>query len=159
MKKSDLLFALLRKSNNVLKEDINTDTDRKFLIQLKYQYSKLQPMLRNMIRVMATDIERFSSSNANTNAFTSTMENESEKHGANVSKYGHPTLVDNNTGNRFVVFHKNVMSNDVVIFEGTEHHAFIVAFGCLIRAQERQKRLMEEREIEEQRMGILSEFR
>lgn len=159
MKKSDLLFALLRKSNNVLKEDINTDTDRKFLIQLKYQYSKLQPMLRNMIRVMATDIERFSSSNANTNAFTSTMENESEKHGANVSKYGHPTLIDNNTGNRFVVFHKNVMSNDVVIFEGTEHHAFIVAFGCLIRAQERQKRLMEEREIEEQRMGILSEFR
>lgn len=159
MKKSDLLFAILRKSNNVLKEDVKTDTDRKFLIQLKYQYSKLQPMLRNMIRVMATDIERFSSTNANTNAFTATMENENEKHGANVSKYGHPTLIDNNTGNRFVVYHKNVMSNNVVIFEGTEHHAFIVAFGCLIRAQERQKRLMEEREIEEQRMNILSEFR
>ncbi len=159
MKKSDLLFALMRKSNNVLKEDIKTDTDRKFLIQLKYQYSKLQPTLRNMIRVMATDIDRFSSLYANTNSFTSTMENESEKHGATVTKYGHPTLIDNNTGNRFVVYHTNVISNDVVIFEGTDHHAFIVAFGCLIRAQERQKRLMEEREIEEQRMNILSEFR
>lgn len=159
MKKSDLLFALLRKSNNVLKEDVKSDTDRKFLIQLKYQYSKLQPSLRNMIRVMATEIDRFSTSYANTNAFTATIENESEKYGADVTKYGHPTLIDNNTGNRFVVYHKNVMSEDVVIFEGQEHHAFIVAFGCLIRAQEHQKRLMKEREIEEQRMNILSGYR
>ena len=58
-----------------------------------------------------------------------------------------------------MVYHKNVMSEDVVIFEGQEHHAFIVAFGCLIRAQEHQKRLMEERAIEEQRMNILSGYR
>lgn len=159
MKKSDLLFAILRKSNNVLKEDVKTDDDRKFVIHMKYQYSKLQPTLRNMIRVMATEIDRFSSSNATIQAFTSTIENESEQSGSNVSKYGHPTLIDNNTGNHFIVYHKNVMSNNVVIFEGTDHHAFIVAFGCLIRAQEHQKRLLKEREIEEKRMDILSEFR
>lgn len=159
MKRSDLLFALLRKSNNVLKEESTSDDNRKFLINLKYQYAKLQPTLRNMIRVMATEIERFSFQNATVQAFTSTIENSSEVHGAAVSQYGHPTLIDNNSGNHFVVYHKSVMSNNVTIFEGDEHHAFIVAFGCLIRAQERQKRLMEERKIEEQRMDILSEFR
>jgi hypothetical protein len=126
---------------------------------MKYHYSTLQPMLRNMIRIMATEIDRFSSANATIQAFTSTIESIHEASGSNSSRYGHPTLIDNNTGNQFIVYHTNVMSNNVVIFEGTDHHAFIVAFGCLIRAQEHQKRLMKEREIEEKRMNILSEFR
>jgi 6-pyruvoyl-tetrahydropterin synthase len=159
MKKSDLLFAMLRKSSTVLKSHSTTDFDRKFLIDIKYQYSKLQPTLRNMIRIMANEIERFSAQCASDESFTSTLENECEKYGAIVSKFGHPTLVDSITGNEFVVYHTNIMSKDVVLFEGNEHHAFIVAFGCLLRAQERQKELLDEREREKTRMDILSEFR
>lgn len=159
MKKSDLLFAMLRKSSTVLKSHSTTDSDRKFLIDIKYQYAKLQPTLRNMIRIMANEIERFSAYNESEESLTYTLENENEKFGAHVSKFGHPKLVDSTTGNEFVVYHTNIMSKDVVLFEGNDHKAFIVAFGCLIRAKARQKELLDEREREKIRMDILSEFR
>lgn len=155
MKKSDLLFALLRKSKNVLEEECASDYDRKFLINLKYEYAKLQPSLRNMIRVMASEIDRFTFKNATVKAFTQIIDGEAESTSTN----GKPTLIDKNSGNEFIVYNKVIMSNNVKIFEGTEHSAFIVAFGCLVRAQEHQTRLMKEREIEEQRLNILSEFR
>ena len=92
MKKSDLLFALLRKSKNDLEEECASDYDRKFLINLKYEYAKLQPSLRNMIRVMASEIDRFTFKNATVKAFTQIIDGEAESTSTN----GKPTLIDKN---------------------------------------------------------------
>lgn len=158
MKKSDMLFALLRKSA-VLKEYVKDNNDRIFLINLKYQYAKLQPTLRNMIRTMATDIERFNMVNGTENAINAVLQN---YHTSGAERpetgVGHPVLVDTVTENRFVVLRNTIVVNDVVVFKDEEHQAFIVAFGCLARAKERQEKIIRDNEVEQRRLNILSEF-
>lgn len=158
MKKSDMLFALLRKSA-VLKDCVSTDTERKYLLNLKYQYSKLQPSLRNMIRIMATDVDRFNLINGEIATISSVLENyhlsgsERPENGV-----GHPALVDTITDNRFIIMRRTIMSNGVVVFKDEEHQAFVVAYGCLARAKIHQEKIIRENEIEQKRLNILSEF-
>lgn len=158
MKKSDMLFALLRKST-VLCELITNDNERNFLIDLKYQYSKLQPSIRNMIRIMATDIERFEMENSSIKSIAGVFENyhtsgeERPETGQN-----HPVLIDTVTNNRFVILRNTINVNNIVVFKDDEHKAFVVAFGCLVRAKERQEKIIRENKIEQERLNILSEF-
>lgn len=158
MKKSDMLFALLRKSA-VLKDCVKNNNDRTFLINLKYQYAKLQPTLRNMIRTMATDIDRFNMEHGTEQAVVAVLNNyhnsgnERPETGA-----GHPVLVDTVTENRFVIMRNTIVVNNVIVFKEEEHQAFIVAFGCLARAKERQEKIIRDNEEEQRRLNILSEF-
>lgn len=158
MKKSDMLFALLRKSA-VLKECVQNNNDRTFLINLKYQYAKLQPTLRNMIRIMATDIDRFNMEHGTEKAVAAVLENYHNS-GAERTETGsgHPVLVDTVTENRFVIMRNNIIVNGVVVFKDEEHLAFIVAFGCLARAKERQEKIIRDNAEEQRRLNILSEF-
>lgn len=157
MKKSDILFALLRKSK-ILKEDIKTNNDRTFLISMKYQYSKLSSSLRNMIRIMATDIDRFEIT-GNIKSIEAVLENyHSSGQERPESGQSHPALVDNVSGNRFIIFRHDIKSNGVIVFKDEEHYAFIVACGCLFRAKERQDEILKQNAEEQKRLNILSEF-
>ena len=151
MKKSDLLFALLRKSV-LMKEYVNNDYYRKFVVNLKYEYAKLQPSLRNMIRVMASDIDRFSTHNVDKSTFNSALM------GENFNINGHPAIVDNITNNRYIVKQDTITCNGTVVFKDSEHSAFIVAFGCLVRAKKHQEKIMQQNKEEQIRLNILSEF-
>ncbi|AFC21600.1 hypothetical protein GAP32_150 [Cronobacter phage vB_CsaM_GAP32] len=158
MKKSDMLFALLRKSK-VLKDIVKTTNDRKFLIELKYQYCKLSPSLRNMIRVMATDIDRFNFT-GDENSVAQVMNNYYPITGNERTETGngHPELIDTITGNRFKIFRNTIKSKDVIVFKEAEHEAFIVACGCLIRAKQREDEIIKKNAEEQKRLNILSEF-
>jgi len=158
MKTSDWFFALLRKSR-VLKNVILTDNDRQMLIHFKYEYSKLQPTLRKMIYVMADElsIDRFETENSSKQDLCNVLENYHQNVKIPLNKC--PVLIDTVSGNRFVITHDTIKVGDVVVFKENEHNAFVVAYGCLLRAKERQAKLIAERDEEERRMNVLSEFK
>lgn len=158
MKKSDMLFAILRKSK-VLKDIVNTNEERKLLIEMKYEYCKLSPSLRNMIRVMATDIDRFDFI-GDEKAISLVYEN---YHLYNMNEKletgnGNPELIDKITGNRFKIFRNEIKSNGIVVFKDMEHAAFVVACGCLFRAKQRQDEIIKKNVEEQRRLNILSDF-
>ncbi|AQW88674.1 hypothetical protein pEaSNUABM50_00147 [Erwinia phage pEa_SNUABM_50] len=158
MKRSEVLFAILRKSKKVLEEFAVSNRQRKFIIEMKYNYSKLQPTLRNMMRIMATDIERFELLNEKN--MKDVLENfhlsGMERPECYIEQ--HPALIDINTGKKFIIKREEIISGDVVVFKDAEHKAFIVAYNCLVLAKENQEIMIRTRDEEEKRQSVLSEY-
>jgi hypothetical protein len=150
MNKSDMLFALLRKSRTVLKDGITTNNDRKFLINIKYEYSKLDSSLRNLMRIMATDIDRFETVYGSDEVLskvllgTGTLE---------------PKLIDTKTGTTFTIKQNSIDVDSITVFNDTNHKGFAVAFHCLIRAKKHLEETMIKHTKEQERLDILTEYR
>lgn len=155
MKKSEMFFAMLRKSKNVLKEYSTSDEERKFLINLKYRYAMLQPSLRNLATMVATDISRFDVEYAeNVNEVLKNMHRNTRK-----DNIDYPRLIDTKNNNVFIISDGNIILGDVVVFSDSEEfHAFIILFNCLVLAKQREAEFIKERDIELARLNSLSDY-
>lgn len=155
MKKSEMFFAMLRKSKNVLKEYATSDNNRKFLINLKYRYAMLQPSLRNLASMVATDISRFEVEDAeNINEVLKNIHRETRK-----ENIAYPRLIDTKNNNVFIISNGVIMLGDVEVFSDSEEfHAFIILFNCLVLAKKREAEFIKERDIELTRLNSLSDY-
>lgn len=154
MKKSEMFFAMLRKSKNVLKDYANCDNHRKFLINLKYRYAMLQPSLRNVLRMIANDINRFDLEDSEfLSDILKNMHREIPK------KIFEPKLIDKENGKVFTISTGKILLDDVMVFEESEeYHAFVVAYHCLIIAKKREAEFIKERDVELKRLNSLSDY-
>lgn len=150
MKRLELLFAVLRKSKAVLKDFSIKDADRNRVITIKYEYSKLDSTLRNLMRIMAIEIDRFEIVNLDKKQLPLVLIGDS---------IHYPQLVDTKTGTTFTINQNCTLIKDVTAFTDFDHKAFVVAFAALILAKERQTETMEKHAIAEQRLHALSEYR
>lgn len=154
MKKSEMFFAMLRKSKNVLKEYAHCDNHRKFLINLKYRYAMLQPTLRNLLRIIASDINRFELQDEQ--YLSEVLKN---MHRDNPKSIVEPKLIDSENGKVFTISTGKILLDDVMVFEESEEfHAFIVAYHCLIIAKQREAEFIKERDVELKRLNTLSDY-
>ncbi len=129
------------------------DVVREDIIELKYQYSKLRSELRNMLKTMANDIERFELINSeHYRTFVYGMSNISHKHTFK------PSIVDKVSGKVFDLTETEVQVNGVSVFSGDELHVLVLFFGCLMRAKKNQDYAISEFKKEEEIKNILSEF-
>ena len=150
MNRSDMLFALLRKSSSVLREGITTTNDRKILIQIKYEYSKLDSTLRNLMRIMATDIDRFDTVNGSSEALCNVLLSK-----GNIQ----PQMIDTKTGTTFKILENSVVVDTVTAFSDSNHKGFVVAYNCLCRAKKHREETMAKHALEQVRLNALSEYR
>ncbi|SOK58956.1 hypothetical protein [Yersinia phage fHe-Yen9-03] len=147
MKHSEILFAILRKSKNTLLDYVSSDYDRNFIIEMKYNYSKLESTLRNLMRLVATDIERFSVLNENNLSNIIYKEDVTS-----------PVLIDTLDNTVFIIKQDTIDIDDIVVFKENERLAFIVLYNCLILAKERQEEIIKIRDEENNRISILSKY-
>jgi hypothetical protein len=150
MKRLELLFAVLRKSKAVLKDYAIKDIDRQRVIKIKYEYSKLDSTLRNLMRIMAMEIDRFEIVDYSSDELALVLVGNSIRY---------PQLVDTKTGTTFTINQNCTVIKDVTAFTDFDHKAFVVAFASLVLAKERQSETMAKHAIAEQRLNALSEYR
>lgn len=150
MKRLELLFAVLRKSKAVLKDYAIKDADRQRVIKIKYEYSKLDSTLRNLMRIMAMEIDRFEIVDYTSEELALVLVGNSIRY---------PQLVDTKTGTTFTINQNCTVIEDVTAFSDFDHKAFVVAFASLVLAKERQEETMAKHAIAEQRLNALSEYR
>lgn len=150
MKRLELLFAVLRKSKAVLKDYVIKDAERNRVISIKYEYSKLDSTLRNLMRIMAMEIDRFD-----------IVDYDSKELGlvllGNSIRY--PKLVDTKNGTTFTINQNCTVIENVTAFTDFDHKAFVVAFASLVLAKERQAETMAKHALAEERLNALSEYR
>lgn len=155
MKQCEIFFALLRKSTNVLKDEISDDSQRKLILNLKYRYSMLQPILRNLLRMMATDISRFEI--INEELLDDVLQNKYRDNPKVFVEY--PQVKDTENNKMFTIYSSHIDLDGVTVFnESEEFHAFIVVYYSLVLAKEREAEFIRERDIEMKRVDTLSDY-
>lgn len=158
MSSTEVLFALLRKSHTVLKGNCPCDKQRKLILEMKYQYSKLQPTLRNLMRFMATEVERFSILNENNISKVLLNNHPSGNRRPEINLTSHPRMVDEISGTVFIICRDDIIANDIMAFQGIEHQAFIVAYSALVKAKNCQDEIIKKRDAEIKRLNVLSDY-
>lgn len=157
MNKSTLLFPLIRKSKNVLKNFSNSDNNRNFLIDLKYQFSKLDPSFRNLIKVMAIDISRFTLHNED--AVKEILYNKIRTNPKTYDSRSLPYMIDKKTNKKFIIYTHYVSVDNETTFESdNEYFCFISAFMCLIDAKTTEEENIQERDKELKRQKLFSDY-
>lgn len=147
---TELFFALMRKSSNILKDYAITDKHRKNIINMKCSIASRDPALYKLVKLMATDPDRFEiSSYAN---IPRQLEN------GDVYGSAFPKVTDKVTDLEFFIRKNSIDCKNIDIFTGEDHSAFIAMVIGLNKVKIRTEQFMVQRKKQTLRNDVLSNY-